>query len=168
MRYHQTGKRWNPILKNWENKNKAKTKLRSSFNNTSPTHVQRTSTGTCMVLTNLQQRVQACRSNISDPKFWLYPLWRHFSSKVYHSWGTESQHSQHTKQKSVRYIDWHVKQEPLKCKNGQQHPTIALEQQASTSSIANLKLMLMPDLILHLTKIVPSNSLPIRITTMSL
>jgi hypothetical protein len=28
--------------------------------------------------------------------------------------------------------------------------------------------MLMPDLILHLTKIVPSNSLPIHIVTMSL
>lgn len=89
---------------NRENKNKAKTKLRSSFNNTSHTHVQRTSTETCMVLTNLQQRVQACRSNISDPKFWLYPPWRHFSSKVYHSWETESQHSQHTKQ--ISKIHW--------------------------------------------------------------
>jgi hypothetical protein len=54
---------------NGENKNKAKTKLRSSFNNTSHAHAQRTSTGTCMVLTNLQQKVQASRSNISDPKF---------------------------------------------------------------------------------------------------
>ncbi len=81
----------------------------------------------------------------------------------------QSHNIPNTQNKSVRYIDWDVKQEPLKSKNGQQHPTIALEQQASsTSSTANLKWMLMPDLILHLTKIVPSNSLPIHIVTMSL